>query len=293
MKRHSSEGVALRERGRGLFPEKAGSVCGEEVLLRMFRGRSRSRFFVVGFSYVPFSVFAGSVFFPAGKCFGRKDEFCVLRRMGEAPCLPDGGRQGKCARHTSVAGRGRKVKNFVYRRVTVCFNGRTKSSCRRLSAGLRASVVRRRGGGRSVLPVAIFVRHPHGRSGESGIRPDAGRVGECRGGTTCGRKDFCAAGIRLFCAVAEDGGGMTTEERIVPVSPCRCTRQRKTPKVARTFPLCAGGAASGTDGAGKLTMTDGCGSLPPCVPVTVGENTCRFAERFGRMKGRGIFALGG
>lgn len=234
------------------------------------------------------------------------DDFLSRREMlqseGRILCFAEDGRgalssgrwtAGKCTRQTSVAGRGRKVENFVYRRVTVCFNGRTKSSCRRLSAGLRASVVRRRGGERSVLPVAIFVRHPHGRSGGSGIRPDAGRVGECRDGTTCGRKDFLCCGDSTFLRGSRRRDGMTTEERIVPVSPCRCTRQRKTPKVAGTFPLCAGGAASGTDGAGELTMNDGCGSLPPCVPVTVGENTCRFAERFGRMKGREIFAVGG
>ena len=76
MKRHRSEGVALRERGRGLFPEKAGSVCGEEeVLLRRFRGRSRSRFFVVGFSYVPFSVFAGWFSFPQGDASAGRTNF--------------------------------------------------------------------------------------------------------------------------------------------------------------------------------------------------------------------------
>lgn len=174
----------------------------------------------------------------------------MLRPEGRILCFVEDGRgvlssgrwtAGKCTRQISVAGRGRKVENFVCRRVTVCFNGRTKSSCLRLSAGLRASVVRRRGGERSVLPVAIFVRHPHGRSGESGIRPDAGRVGECRDGTTCGRKDFLCCGDSTFLRGSrrrgrDDDGGANRSRFAV-----RCIQQRRTPKVAGTFPLCAGG----------------------------------------------------
>ncbi len=171
MKRHRSEGVALRERERGLFLEK-------EVLCAETR-----RFCCGGFEGGPVLDFSLSAF--RMSCFLFLPDGFLSRREMLRPeerilCFAEDGRgtlfsgrwtAGKCARQTSVAGRGRKVESFVYRRATVCFNGQTKGSCRCLSAGIRASVARRRGGERSVLPVAIFVRHPHGRSGGSGIRP--------------------------------------------------------------------------------------------------------------------------
>lgn len=164
MKRHRSEGVALPERGRGRrsgFSVRRGGGFAADVSRAVPFSVFRCRLFVC-----PVFCFCRMVFFPAEKCFSRKDEFCVLRRMGEAPCLPDGGRQGKCARHTSVAGRGRKVENFVYRRVTVCFNGRTKSSCLRLSPGfVRPSCEDEAGSGPFCPSRSSFHIRTVGRSG--------------------------------------------------------------------------------------------------------------------------------
>ncbi len=81
--------------GKGAFSRKSGFSVrrgggfAAEVSRAVPFSIFRCRLFVC-----PVFCFCRMVFFPAGRCFGRKDEFCVLRRMGEALCLSAGGWQG-------------------------------------------------------------------------------------------------------------------------------------------------------------------------------------------------------
>lgn len=74
-------------------------------------------------------------------------------------------------------------------------------------------------------------------------------------------KKFCVAGIRLFLRGSRRRGGMTAEERIVLCFAVSMYSSKKNAEGCRDVSsVCRGGTASGTDGAGKLTMNDGCGS---------------------------------